>query len=482
MAPPPNSISSRHVAVIGAGAAGLVAARELCREGHTVTVFERQKQVGGLWVYTPNVETDLLSIDPDRNIVHSSVYQSLRTNLPRECMGYCEFPFVTRPDDDSRDPRRYPDHREVMMYLQDFAKEFKIDEMIRFQTEVVRVEPAAENSLKWIVQSKSSRGVFGKDIFDAVVVCNGHFTEPRLAHIPGIDTWPGKQIHSHNYRVPDPFKDQVVVVIGNQSSGRDISKDIATLAKEVHIAAKSLMQKKESADAYKKESSRYSNIHIHQTIDRAYEDGSVVFQDGEAVFADAIVHCTGYKYRFPFLETNDYVTVEDNRVGTLYKHVFPPALAPGLSFIGLPSMALQFFMFEIQSKWVASVLSGRIKLPSEDKMMEDVTAFYAKLKSLGIPKRFTHFLTDPQFTPMFKKLKPHEASLISQYEYFNWVSEQCGCSSIGPWRVEQYNIAIKKNDDTYRDDECDDDDQLLEEAYRDFAKFKPSKVCSTHCH
>lgn len=43
-----------------------------------------------------------------------------------------------------------------------------------------------------------------------------------------------------------------------------------------------------------------------------------------------------YKFHFPFLETNGEVTVDDNRVGPLYKHVFPPALAPGLSFVGLP--------------------------------------------------------------------------------------------------------------------------------------------------
>lgn len=43
-----------------------------------------------------------------------------------------------------------------------------------------------------------------------------------------------------------------------------------------------------------------------------------------------------YKYYFPFLDTKGEVTVDDNRVGPLYKHVFPPALAPGLSFIGLP--------------------------------------------------------------------------------------------------------------------------------------------------
>lgn len=43
-----------------------------------------------------------------------------------------------------------------------------------------------------------------------------------------------------------------------------------------------------------------------------------------------------YKYHFPFLETNGAVTVEDNRVGPLYKHVFPPSLVPWLSFVGLP--------------------------------------------------------------------------------------------------------------------------------------------------
>jgi len=47
-------------------------------------------------------------------------------------------------------------------------------------------------------------------------------------------------------------------------------------------------------------------------------------------------------------------------------------------------------MFEIQSKWVAAVLSGRVTLPSTDKMMEDINAWYASLDALGIPKRHTH--------------------------------------------------------------------------------------------
>ena len=48
-------------AVIGAGAGGLVAARELVWEGHQVTVFEKGSQTGGVWVYTDDIESpDLL--------------------------------------------------------------------------------------------------------------------------------------------------------------------------------------------------------------------------------------------------------------------------------------------------------------------------------------------------------------------------------------------------------------------------------------
>ena len=38
-------------AVIGGGLMGLALARELCRQGHSVTVFEREKQLGGLATY-----------------------------------------------------------------------------------------------------------------------------------------------------------------------------------------------------------------------------------------------------------------------------------------------------------------------------------------------------------------------------------------------------------------------------------------------
>lgn len=186
MSPAHSDIKSFNVAVIGAGAAGLVSARELLREGHQVVVFERQNQLGGTWVYNPSVETDPLGIDPCRAIIHSSLYASLRTNLPREAMGFRAYPFVSTGQPD-RDSRRFPGHREVKLYLNDYATEFGLTELVRFKTEVVHAGSIEDG--KWKVRSRredENGVVFDVDeIFDAVVVCNGHYTQPRNAEIPG---------------------------------------------------------------------------------------------------------------------------------------------------------------------------------------------------------------------------------------------------------------------------------------------------------
>jgi cation diffusion facilitator CzcD-associated flavoprotein CzcO len=60
------------VAVVGAGAAGLVAARCLRDRGFAVRVLEKTDSVGGVWKYRRD----------------DVMYRSLVTNLPKEIMCY----------------------------------------------------------------------------------------------------------------------------------------------------------------------------------------------------------------------------------------------------------------------------------------------------------------------------------------------------------------------------------------------------------
>ncbi|WJX92943.1 aliphatic glucosinolate S-oxygenase [Trifolium repens] len=368
----PRSIK---VAVIGAGVSGLVTAKELQQEGHTVVVFEKNNRVGGTWVYDPKTDSDPLSIDPTRELVHSSVYHSLRTNLPRHIMGFLDYPLAKR---ESGDPRTFPGHEEVLQFLEDFAGEFGIHGLTRFETEVVKVERNGKGN-EWVVESRmTTRGSdsVSCEVFDAVVVCSG-------------------------------------------------------VAKEVHVATKPNPILK----GMKLENVR--NICFHTLIKCIYEDGLVAFEDGFSIYADAIIHCTGYKYHIPFLETNGIVTIEDNRVGPLYKHVFPPSLAPWLSFIGLTYRETIFIVIELQAKWVTRVLSGKILLPTEEEMMESVKDIYRFMEENVLPKRHTH------------SIRPFQA------DYKGWLVKQIGLPPLEDWRddmlMECFKNFIEMNE-MYRDE------------------------------
>src|SRR5687767_900847 len=61
---PPEWLSGKTVAVIGSGPAGLAAAQQLTRSGHTVAVYERDDKIGGLLRYgIPDFKMEKKHID-----------------------------------------------------------------------------------------------------------------------------------------------------------------------------------------------------------------------------------------------------------------------------------------------------------------------------------------------------------------------------------------------------------------------------------
>lgn len=61
---PPERLSGKTVAVVGSGPAGLAAAQQMARAGHTVAVFERADRIGGLLRYgIPEFKMEKIHVD-----------------------------------------------------------------------------------------------------------------------------------------------------------------------------------------------------------------------------------------------------------------------------------------------------------------------------------------------------------------------------------------------------------------------------------
>lgn len=65
--------SSLNIAIIGAGPAGLASARRSIGQGHNVTVYEQQNELGGVWVYTDEIGKNKYGLN-----IHTAMYKELR--------------------------------------------------------------------------------------------------------------------------------------------------------------------------------------------------------------------------------------------------------------------------------------------------------------------------------------------------------------------------------------------------------------------
>lgn len=186
--------------VVGAGPAGLSAVKNCLQSGFKVVAFEKGNQVGGTWVYTDDVGKDKYGVD-----VHSSMYQGLLTNLPKEVMEYPDFPY---PFED----RSFVSSDKMLKYFNLYADKFDLHDHIMLEHEVMRVRPLVDDTWEVIVKNLP-QNKFEVLVFDFVFVCNG-FSVPLIPKLIGQDVMTAKQMHSHEYRSPEKFSGEKVLVIG----------------------------------------------------------------------------------------------------------------------------------------------------------------------------------------------------------------------------------------------------------------------------
>ncbi len=412
----PSPASRRRVAVIGAGVSGLVVAKRLLDEGLEPVVYEQAPQIGGLWNYDEAL--------PDGGGV---MYRSLRTNTSRHTLAFSDFLLPEAVPD-------FPSHGEVLQYLHDYAAHFSLHRSIHLNTVVESVEPAAQG--QWTVRARTGERVV-TETFEAVVVCSGRDRYPQLRQLPGSGTFAGQILHSSHYKGPEAFAGQRVVVAGVGSSGVDIATELSKVADRLYLSTEQgawFIPRYVLNRPYDHQLTRLAErlpyrlrmVLFHRLLLFEYkrmgitlgqlqaqglplprfdlwsarltpcddllpriqagaiqvkpriaqlEGRWVRFADGSAVEADAMVSCTGYALRFPFLP-GTLLEIKQNGL-ELYKHVFHPDV-PTLAFVGLCNVAGSAFpVAEMQGRWVARVLAGHMPLPTKEDMYTAIERYRA---------------------------------------------------------------------------------------------------------
>jgi hypothetical protein len=317
------------VAVIGAGPSGLACAKHLLQVGlrHFV-VYEKNADVGGNWLYSPTPG-------------HSSAYAGLCAITSKRMSAYEDFPM---PDDYPE----YPRHDLLLAYFRAYARRFGLYDFIRFHTEVRQLNPIDGD--RWQVTLADGQ----TETFDYILVASGHHWDP---YVPAWDgTFEGTFLHSHEYREPEPFRGQRVLVIGGGNSACDIAVEVSRVARFTAISMRrgyhvipkfvfwglpadvlyARMQfiprwvrqrlirlalwllvgsperyglLKPDHDVFQTHpivnsellySIRHGRVHPRRDV-RRFEGSRVHFIDGTVEEYDAVIAATGYRISFPFL-------------------------------------------------------------------------------------------------------------------------------------------------------------------------------------
>lgn len=284
--------------VIGAGQAGLATGYYLQKSKQKYLILESNPSATGSW---------------------SNYYDSLRLFSPARYSSLPELPFPG-------DPNRYPLRDEVIQYLLHYAEHFQFP----IQTNTLVTDVKKKSELFSVTTSEEK-----EYLCKSVIVATGSFHSPYIPDIPGMDSFNGTIIHSNNYKNPEPFKNQRLVVVGAGNSAVQIAVELAHIAnvtiatrspikyvpqeflgKDIHFwlrtfgldqfpIGKWLLQSSDTGvlDTGKYLKAIQENKPEHRSMFTKFISNGVIWSNGIDEKIDSIIFATGYKFNIPFLNS-----------------------------------------------------------------------------------------------------------------------------------------------------------------------------------
>ena len=357
---------SLRIGILGAGPSGLAqlrAFKSLEAQGQEIpeiVCFEKQSDWGGLWNYTWRT-----GVGKYGEPIHSSMYRYLWSNGPKEALEFADYSF---DEHFGRPISSYPPRPVLFDYIQGRVKKSDIRSHIKFNTAARWVNfDEATKQFTVILDDLVNNSTY-EEVFDYLVVATGHFSVPNMPYFEGIENFPGTILHAHDFRGADQFKEQDVLLIGSSYSAEDIGvQSYKHGAKSVTLSYRSHPIGVDWPEGIKE-----VPLLTH------FEDSIAHFSDGSNAHYDAVVMCTGYQHRFPFLPDELRLKTPNCLYpNNLYKGIFFNE-CPNLIYLGMQDQYYTFNMFDAQA-WVArDYMLGRMELPNREQRLEDISNWVSK--------------------------------------------------------------------------------------------------------
>lgn len=439
---------TERVCIIGAGSSGMASVKVLAEAGIDFDCFELSSGVGGNWRY-----------GNDNGM--SAAYASLHINTSKTLMQYSDYPMPERYPD-------YPGHAEILEYFESYVDHFRIRDRISFETEVRDVAPRSGGG--YTVTIRSRDGDEEKRDYRAVLVANGHHWDARWPEFPGELADDVTVMHSHEYKTPHALADKRVLVVGIGNSAVDIACESCRVAErtvlstrrsayifpkyvlgvptdqmidprvnklpfavQVQLAKAAIYLAVGNQESYGVKKPAHAIHQAHPTISdellhlvghgriamkpnvAQLEGDHVRFVDQSREPFDVVIYCTGYRVTFPFFD-RDVIDPVGNEV-RLYRRVVHTEM-DGLYFIGLVQpLGAIMPLAELQSHWVAGLLTGDMKLPSQRTMKKEIDAYQrdTRARYVSSPRHTIQVDFHPYIEELKAEMKRAKRSRLSRW-------------------------------------------------------------------